>query len=100
MLKTTSLLLFAAITCWSCSVSQKRKEKKDRSMANYLMKNKDRLKDAVAFSLEFSLEHNISEFMDDDIADRKMRRLVTDFGANVYIRYNYSDDVYDSTVTF
>jgi hypothetical protein len=99
MRKHLYLALIAAIFC-SCTVSQKRKEKRDLSKSSYLLKNKDRLRDAVAFSLEFSLENSIKEFDVDEIADRKMRKLVSDFGSNVDIHYNTDDDVYDSTVTF
>ena len=93
-------ILFTALAFCSCTVSKKVQDKRDRSMIDYVEKNKERLHDAAAFAIGFTLDEISKEFYVDEIPDRNMKRLLSDFGYRINVRYNSDVDLYDSTVTF
>jgi len=93
-------MLFLAFAFCSCTVSKKIQDKRDRSMIDYVEKNKERIHDAAAFAIGFTLDDRSKEFYVNEIPDRKMKRLLSDFGYRINVYYNMGGDLYDSTVTF
>ena len=75
-------------------------DKQDRSMVDYVGRNKERLHDAAAFAIGFTWDEKSREFYVTEIPDRKMKRLLSDFGYHINVHYNMDGDLYDSTVTF
>jgi hypothetical protein len=69
-------------------------------MIDYVEKNKERLRDAAAFAIGFTWDDRSKEFYVNEIPDRKMKRLLSDFGYQIKVYYNMDGDLYDSTVTF
>ena len=93
-------LLFIAFLSCSCTVSKKVQDKQDRSMIDYVEKNKVRIHDAAAFAIGFTWDERSKEFYINEVPDRKMKQLLSDFGYRINVYYNMGGDLYDSTVTF
>ena len=93
-------MLFIAFAFCSCTVSKKVQDKQDRTRIEYVEKNKERLHDAAAFAIGFTWDDRVKEFTVNEIPDRKMRRLLSDFGYSINVYYNKGGDLHDSTVTF
>ena len=69
-------------------------------MIDYVEKNKERLHDAAVFAIGFTWDERSKEFNVNEIPDKKMKRLLSDFGYRINVYYNMGGDLYDSTVTF
>ena len=93
-------VFFIAFVFCSCTVSKEVQDKRDRSIIDYVEKNKERLHDAAAFAIGFTWDERSKEFNVKEIPDGKMKRLLSNFGSQVSVYYNMDGGLYDSTVTF
>lgn len=95
------IFLIVTTTAFSaCSVSLSKKTKQDDETVEFLIRNKDKLKQAVAFAIAHTWDSRTERFEVKSIDDPKNRRLLSNFGSEVIVRYQAGDENYDSSVTF
>src|SRR5215204_520686 len=92
-------MIIIAFAFCSCTVSKKGQDRRDRSMIDYVEKNKGRIHDAAAFAIGFTWEEKLKEFNVNEVPDKRMKRLLSDFAFTIEVHYNMNGDLYDSTVT-
>ncbi len=100
-MRTGIYILLIVVIFNACVVSQSKREKQDRSYTSYILKNKDRIKDAAALAIELTWDKPSKEFESKSVRNKKDRKLLAGFGSTVIVHYSMRyDEVYDSTVIF